>query len=713
MKVLSRSDFFLIVLTLTGFALSQPVFSILQATPEFLVIRRAQPSEVIALALVLALLVPAILFLLREVVNSFASVLSAIWQKAKLIIESGFDLLTIYFLFIVLFELYLKNIYLAAFFSVVGTYVAIYVSKIRELFRFFSIASVLFVVIFLWTTLSASFLSADLTAANSEQLKKIDKTKLKPTFVIIFDEFPLFSLLDSSEKINKERFPGFYRLSQLSTWFRNGSSVTSWTERAVPAILSGVLPSTSHVQVPSVADYPQNIFTLFSKTHRVFGYEQVTNLCPSTICPELKKPEDFSVRFGTLLSDIAVIYAHRIATESQRASLPSIDGKWQNFIELPKSESKNKKKSGKGLDLNQDYADDVILFDRFLADLEKDISNVASTGVNPLSVVHITFPHVPYRYLPDGSKYALDRDIGNDREYVAQWPKDAQGLAVTALQRFLMQAAVADKLIVKFLDVLERTNLLDKSVVAVTADHGSSFKVGEYSRRTSDNNYSDVMSVPFFISMPGLSRTGEINDKNVSSVDILPTLLSLNGLDPLADSTKLSGQSLSSDNIKEANNKTFFPLVGDQRKVVLTYPKLMDRQESIQYVSKLFGDSGFDERFYKPDFTGKNLIGKSIQEINDLIRQDISVGIHKFDKYKNLKLSPGYIPALLTGVVRYKNKQPMDNSRKTIAITMADKMVALGQTDKVKGDNATFMAFVPPYMLKNGDNQLKAVALKD
>ena len=95
MKVLSRSDFFLIVLTLTGFALSQPVFSILQATPEFLVIRRAQPSEVIALALVLALLVPAILFLLREVVNSFASVLSAIWQKAKLIIESGFDLLTI------------------------------------------------------------------------------------------------------------------------------------------------------------------------------------------------------------------------------------------------------------------------------------------------------------------------------------------------------------------------------------------------------------------------------------------------------------------------------------------------------------------------------------------------------------------------------------------------------------------------------------------
>ena len=148
-------------------------------------------------------------------------------------------------------------------------------------------------------------------------------------------------------------------------------------------------------------------------------------------------------------------------------------------------------------------------------------------GVAPLFVIHITFPHVPYRYLPDGRKYFLNLDATNNQGYTTVWPPDAVGASAVALQRLMMQAGMADKLVGELLDTLQQTNILESSVLAVTADHGSSFEPGEYSRRVSNKNYSDVLSVPFFIMMPkdkkkkeasadGPTRTpGNLSEENV------------------------------------------------------------------------------------------------------------------------------------------------------------------------------------------------------
>ena len=73
------------------------------------------------------------------------------------------------------------------------------------------------------------------------------------------------------------------KLASASTWYRNDTTVAPYTERAVPAILTGRLPPTGTV-VPSVDDYPQNMFTMLGGALPFNVHEAVTALCPRSLC---------------------------------------------------------------------------------------------------------------------------------------------------------------------------------------------------------------------------------------------------------------------------------------------------------------------------------------------------------------------------------------------------------------------------------------------
>ncbi len=61
-----------------------------------------------------------------------------------------------------------------------------------------------------------------------------------PVVMIVFDEFPVASLLDGEGNIQAEHFPNFARLAADGTWFRNAVGVHQQTEKAIPTILTGV-----------------------------------------------------------------------------------------------------------------------------------------------------------------------------------------------------------------------------------------------------------------------------------------------------------------------------------------------------------------------------------------------------------------------------------------------------------------------------------------
>ena len=150
-------------------------------------------------------------------------------------------------------------------------------------------------------------------------------------FLVVLDEFPLYSLLGPDGRINAERFPGFAELAAGSTWYRNNVAVSNFTHQAVPAVLSSAEPVRNGG--PFLYSYPHNIFTLYRDAMKVGGTEPVTTLCPPHVCGGASEVgKGFSLpRFRTFLKDAVIVYGQRVLPPRLRAHLPAVDQGWGGF----------------------------------------------------------------------------------------------------------------------------------------------------------------------------------------------------------------------------------------------------------------------------------------------------------------------------------------------------------------------------------------------
>ncbi len=89
----------------------------------------------------------------------------------------------------------------------------------------------------------------------------------------------------------------------------------------------------------------------------------------------------------------------------------------------------------------------------------------------------------------------------------------------------LMKAS--DAYLVKILDTLQATGLLDNTLVIATADHGEMGTAHGGLRQKNFNFYEEATRVPLVYSNPRLFKRAETNHALVSHVDFLPTLASL------------------------------------------------------------------------------------------------------------------------------------------------------------------------------------------
>lgn len=101
--------------------------------------------------------------------------------------------------------------------------------------------------------------------------------------LVVMDEFPGDSLLDSNGRVDPVRYPNFAALAGDSTWFRNGYSVYDSTTKAVPLILDGIRPRPG--TSADRRDHPRSIFDMFARhRYRVVDSEEATAICPPSIC---------------------------------------------------------------------------------------------------------------------------------------------------------------------------------------------------------------------------------------------------------------------------------------------------------------------------------------------------------------------------------------------------------------------------------------------
>ena len=82
---------------------------------------------------------------------------------------------------------------------------------------------------------------------------------------------------------------------------------------------------------------------------------------------------------------------------------------------------------------------------------------------------------------------------------------------------------------VALLKKLRDTGLYDRALIAVTADHGASFKAGTSFRAVGKDNYHDILSIPLIIKLPHQSKA-KIDDRAAQTIDILPTIAAILGI---------------------------------------------------------------------------------------------------------------------------------------------------------------------------------------
>jgi arylsulfatase A-like enzyme len=116
---------------------------------------------------------------------------------------------------------------------------------------------------------------------------------------------------------------------------------------------------------------------------------------------------------------------------------------------------------------------------------------------------------------------------------------------------YLAEVAKDDEAIGKLLQTLDELRLRDETLIVVTADHGETFSSAhggvsgldhmKVRYHHSASNYEETTHVPILLSLPGKLPEGRVVSARVRNIDLAPTVLDLEGMEPTA---KMTGRSL-------------------------------------------------------------------------------------------------------------------------------------------------------------------------
>ena len=514
----TKADFLfpgLHLLVMWNFAVAQPLFDLFSRTAEFFVLRQSPALDVVLFAILLSIVVPALGVL---VVWGIRTVHAGLSVGLHVLLVGGLSaMLALQALQMLQTLPHISGLVLMLGAGGIGLLASVsyhMLPLVRTFCTLLSPGIVLFPTLFLFFSPVSTLLFS--SPVDIAQVKIKDPP---PIVLVIFDEFSSISLMDEYHRIDARRYPNFAAFAEDATWFRNASTMSSWTPRAVPAILTGSYPIPN--RLPTVSGYPRNIFTLLGGTYAIQAHGTITELCPHELCTQFRDP--WSLRMQSLFSDVSIIYLHILLPEDQKSSLPSLQARWRDFAggsallsqaeerQIPAHVWKSLQESILAqLDLRLDRPQ---IFRNFL-------HTIRPTYQPTLYYLHILLPHVPYEYLRSGQTYSVDGGHPGITKEI--WSGDVWA-TTQSYQRYLLQVEFVDALLGQLIAHLKSARLYEKSLIVITADHGVSFRPHDNRRSVTKTNLADIMAVPLFVKAP-FQQQGEILDRNVETIDILPTI---------------------------------------------------------------------------------------------------------------------------------------------------------------------------------------------
>ena len=518
-----------------------------------------------------------------------------------------------------------------------------------------------------------------------------------PVVMLILDELSMAGLVTPDGEIDAGRLPNFARLERTSTWYHEATTVSAYTEKAVPAILSGLLPEAE--SVPIYNQYPQNLFTVLANSHDVHAIEQMTWMCPPRVCGKSGKLAR-AISPLAMYRDAGYVWLHSVLpVELRERYLPSISSGWRDF---GGSEDPNKRRNDIARIAHDQVAKLRARLREHPARIRKSTSFASipaqtfeyfidsirvNTGAQ-LHYMHLALPHKPWIYFPDGTIYNGESFPGLTPQNI--WIDD-QDLANQGVLQYALQVEYVDQLLGDLLDLLEDVGRLDETLLIILGDHGLAFTPGKSIRVPDASILADVSRIPLFIKYPG-QRLSKRDLRKVQTIDILPTIAEVINVQLTG---AVDGRSLISDSWKAVTRQ-----VWEADKDIPNFEAAMEIKHASERIYRVIapGQSAIDS--FGTD-TSRPFMGTSIQVVDRRDNQ-LTLQLDKPELYKNLNLESDTLPARLSGTVEG-------------AVRGTEIVIALNGTYAGSGmtydDQGSISILLDPRHFRGGINDLAAYKL--
>ena len=666
-------------------AVAQPLFDVLGRAPEFFVAHRVDAFDRAIFAVSLALLVPAVILGALVVLGRFSGRLAHLAAAASIGILAGVLAVQVAYRFGA--SGWTSTLLAGSSTAVLIGFAWSRAAAVRAFLTVLSPAVLVVPGVFLITNA--------LGAAVPERSREaVVDPRPSPVVVLVFDELSLVSLMDSEGRINATRYPHLAALAADGIWFRNATAVSDYTRWALPAIMTGRYPTARSEPTPQ--DHPDTLFSLLGRTHRLKVFEAVTAICPPRLCV----PQDSRTfeRLRGIAADLLVVAAHIYLPPNAREGLPDLSENWAGFgADASDVDTADEANSTPDKETASDFRsiwrsargrDHLATARAFVDGVSAD--DPAAT----LYFMHTLATHHPARWLPTGQRIASRRGIPGSRG--GKIVEDAW-VAQQLQYEHLLQAGLADLLVGQLRKRLSAARRYDEALIVITADHGGSFRPGNPMRRFIPANAPDIVPVPLIVKLPAGSAgppPGTIDDSNVETIDVLPTVADALGVTvPWA----IDGQSAIRPASRRQEKRVYYN-VGTKHATYASDELIQQRDAAVKRQTDLFGD-GASPVFSLPDL--RHLIGRELGSFEPLGETDVRLIFENRGAMKNVVLDSPQLPAQMIGRVRGGLTSTSAATR--VAVVLNGTVVA---TTRAWPGRAYWMAMLPPAALKAGANHV-------
>ncbi len=533
------------LLGICGFAVTQPLLDVFGGAPEQFAFREATSTDIVLFAVAIAVVPAVLLWLPGAVAGRFSDRVGSVLHLAAIALSLFIGMLQV--------ARHLLGMagpskaIVAALGAAAGTWLYRRFAAARSWSQVMALSSVVFVGLFLFSTPAGELAFSeppDVVALEADPSRK-DGEPLPDIIMIMLDELPTALLLDEEGGIDRSRFPSLAALADDATWYRSFTTVSAETVQAVPAILSGQLPSESSEAVWTRR--PDNLFRLLGGSYHMTASESLTRLCPAEWCgtadvppgdgpaaPTASQPSppaaidappagSEEVGWRGLVTDGFDVWTAQIALDRD---LPVLTGFEETAVAVPATSDGSTPTEDSSLPSLPSGSARLFAFrpdDRSteLPRVEWFKDAITAREVPSLAYLHLLLPHSPYIFTRSGATYDGPA-VG--RGTAATW--DAQIVA----HQMALQMEFTDSLIGDVMDDARDEGVYDDAIIIVLADHAAGLDGEKASRYYDGTNASELMVTPLFVKAPGQTE-GVVSDAPIEAVDVLPTLADMLDID--------------------------------------------------------------------------------------------------------------------------------------------------------------------------------------